>query len=158
MPLSQWWAEQLHASLTGFFWAVEQIPAERQFVSRRVERWSTARIMFHLGWYEQHIALPAMRQWFGEPAPPATAQEDDAALEERDWNDGQGLGIAAMLATLRGLRAEQITLASQASEDLWQQEQPALWGNVSLHWVVTKTYQHTLEHTDEILRQYLWWR
>jgi hypothetical protein len=31
-------------------------------------------------------------------------------------------------------------------------------GHFSLTWVVAKTFQHTLEHTDEILRAYLWWR
>lgn len=34
----------------------------------------------------------------------------------------------------------------------------ALWRAVMLQWVVTETYQHTLEHTDEILRLYLWWK
>ncbi len=31
-------------------------------------------------------------------------------------------------------------------------------GLLTLHWAVTKTYQHTLEHTDELLRAYLWWK
>jgi len=30
-------------------------------------------------------------------------------------------------------------------------------GAKSLRWVLAKAYQHTLEHTDEVLRSVLWW-
>jgi hypothetical protein len=156
MERAQWWTQRLQGSLDNFLWAVDQIPAERQFVAPREGRWPAARILFHLGWYEHHIALPQMRQWFGEPAPPATSQEEDAATEEQDWNGGTGHTIAAMTSTLQAVRADEVALVVQAPDDLWLQERAALWGTKSLQWVVTKTFQHTLEHTDEILRQYLW--
>ncbi len=117
-----------------------------------------ARIVFHLTCYEQRIALPWMRLWFGDDAPPRTDQTEDAQREEADWNGGQGHPLADMLADLRAVRAAQIALIADLPDDAWQRELPALWGPVSLHWLVTKTLQHTLEHTDEILRQYLWWR
>lgn len=158
MERSAWWYTQLQSSLEGFLWAIEQVPDERHFISRRPERWSVARITFHVGWYERHIALPAMRQWLGGPALASTSQEEDAAREEQEWNDGQGHTMLAMIKELRALRMEESAIAANTSPGLWDEDRPALWGEVSLHWIMTKTYQHTLEHTDEILRQYLWWR
>ena len=32
-----------------------------------------------------------------------------------------------------------------------------IWGPVTLSWVVSKTYQHTAEHTGDILRIALFW-
>ncbi len=61
-----------------------------------------------------------------------------------------------MIAEFKKLRAEQLALIQQFPEQAWSEERPAIWGSVTLQWVVTKTYQHTLEHTDEILRSYLW--
>jgi hypothetical protein len=64
-----------------------------------------------------------------------------------------------MIADFKTLRGEQLTLIQQFHEEpIWTQERNALWGPVTLQWVMTKTYQHTLEHTDEILRLYLWWK
>lgn len=97
-----------------------------------------------------------MRQWFGDSAPQIASQEEGTAAEEGAWSDGQGQSVDTMRSSLRLLRADQIALASHAPDGLWCEERQALWGTVTLQWVTTKTYQHTLEHTDEILRQYLW--
>lgn len=66
--------------------------------------------------------------------------------------------MQAMIADFKKLRAEQLALIQHFRELTWSEERDALWGSVTLQWVVTKTYQHTLEHTDEILRLYLWWK
>ncbi len=137
-------------SLTSLWWQ------EQLFVSPRPGKWPSARILFHLLWYERRIALPSMRQWFGDSAPQIASQEEETNAEEGEWNAGQGQSVDSMRSSLRLLRADQIALASRAPDELWYEERQALWGTVTLQWVTTKTYQHTLEHTDEILRQYLW--
>jgi len=84
--------------------------------------------------------------------------EGDAALEEANWKHGEGQEMQAMIAEFKKLRAEQLSLLQHFPEHAWREEREALWGPRPLTWVVAKTYQHTLEHTDEILRAYLWWK
>jgi hypothetical protein len=82
--------------------------------------------------------------------------EEDAALEEANWKNGEGHEVQAMIVEFKKLRAEQLALIQHFPEQVWSEERQAIWGSVTLQWAVTKTYQHTLEHTDEILRAYLW--
>jgi hypothetical protein len=161
MQLSQWFHRQLQTSTEGFLWAVEQIPQERHYLSSRPDRWSVARLVYHMECYDQVIGLPALRQWLGEPLSLVGLTGDakeDAALEENNWDNGAGHEMQAMIADFKKLRVEQLALIQQFAEPAWSEERDALWGPVTLKWVVTKTYQHTLEHTDEILRAYLWWK
>lgn len=112
--------------------------------------------------YDQFIGLPALRQWVGEPFSLGGGftgdMEEDAAIEEAHWKNGKGHDVPTMSAAFQTLRGEQLALIQQFHEPIWSEERNALWGPVTFQWVVTKTYQHTLEHTDEILRLYLWWK
>lgn len=162
MPLSLWFYRQLQTSTEGFLWAIEQIPGERHSLLPKPNRWSVARIIYHMKCYDQFIGLPALRQWGGEPFSLGGGftgeMKEDAAIEEAHWNNGEGHDVATMIADFKKLRAEQLTLIQQFREPTWDEERDALWGSVTLKWVMTKTYQHTLEHTDEILRLSLWWK
>ena len=66
--------------------------------------------------------------------------------------------VVTAIADFKAVRSQQLALFPRFTEQSWHQEREAIWGSVPLRWVVTKTYQHTLEHTDEALRAYLWWR
>lgn len=159
MQLSQWFHRQVQTSTEGFLWAVELIPPERHFLAPRPDRWSVARTIYHMAYYDRFIGLPALRQWGSEPLSMqslAGSAEEDAAIEETNWNNGEERELQVMIEDFKKLRAEQLAMIQQFFEPLWSEEREALWGPVTLKWVVTKTYQHTLEHTDEILRSYLW--
>ena len=158
MELSAWFRQLIQSSTDSFLWAVEQLPQERYYLAPRPNRWPIARILYHLLYYEQRIALPSMQQWLDGPLPIVGSMEEDAAREEKDWHAGQGHDMATMIADFRTVRAEQLELLTQFNEHAWQETRKAIWGSVSLTWVMTKTYQHTLEHTDEVLRAYLWWK
>ncbi len=159
MQFSQWFYQQLQASTKGFLWAVEQIPKERQFLQPNPDKWSVARLLYHMVDYDQLIGLPTLCQWVDGPSPLAGltgSAEEDAAREEAQWQNGEGHDVQAMIADFNMLRAEQFALIQHFPEQAWSEERNAIWGPVTLQWAVTKTYQHTLEHTDEILRAYLW--
>jgi len=55
------------------------------------------------------------------------------------------------------VRAEQIALLPRFENTLWEERRGALWGPVTLRWVVSKTYQHTCEHSHDVLRLALFW-
>lgn len=154
-----WFRSQLQANLDGFVWAVQQRPPERLFLAppRHPEAWSTARLVYHLVSYERKIGLPSMRQWLGGLLPDSLGMEEDAAAEEWAWQHEQEIDVASMLADLTIIRAEQIALLPRFSATHWDERRDAIWGAVTLRWVNTKSYQHTVEHTDEVLRMLLWW-
>ncbi len=158
MQLSEWFHLQLQASAESLLWSVDQIPQERLYLAPRADHWPIARLIYHLVCYEQRIAIPSMLQWAGGPKPVVGTQEEDGAQEESDWNGGQGHEVSALLANFRAGRARQLALCLQFDERDWYELRDTIWGYRSLKWVVTKTYQHTLEHTDEVLRAYLWWK
>jgi hypothetical protein len=55
------------------------------------------------------------------------------------------------------VRAQQIALLPDFSPSAWDETREMGWGPVTLLWVVTKTYQHTCEHTHDVLRLRLFW-
>jgi hypothetical protein len=57
----------------------------------------------------------------------------------------------------RKVRAEQIALLEKFDEAIWDTTCEAIWGPVTLLWVVSKTYQHTAEHTSDVMRIGLFW-
>ena len=101
MQLSLWFHRQLQTSTEGFLWAVKQIPQERHSLLPRPHKWSVARLVCHMRCYDQLIGLPALRQWVGEPLSLVGLTgdaEEDAALEETNWSNGEGHEVQAMLA------------------------------------------------------------
>lgn len=155
MELSQWFRQQLQVSMDGFLWAVEQIPQDRLYQEPLSDRWSAARVVYHMLSYEQRLALPSILQWTGGPLPVASSQLADEMKEDYLWADGQRHEIQKMLADFKSIRIQQLEALSQLCLQSWNEERDTIWGQKPLKWVVTKTYQHTLEHTDELLKAYL---
>ena len=153
MKYSQWFQNQLQTSADGFAWGVEQVPLERQISQppAKLGEWTVARHVFHLLFYEQTIALPSMRLWLNESCPPVEDLDEDAI-----WATKQE-SIENMLIDFRSVRADQISLLPNFSDDIWNITRKAVWGPVTLLWVVSKTYQHTAEHTNDVMRIGLFW-
>lgn len=150
MELSKWFDYQLRSTLDGFIWAVQQLATERLHAipPAPLGEWSAAQHVIHMLEYEERLALPSMHQWLGAP------------LVIRHQNQGeQDLpAVEEMLARFERIRQEEIDLLPKFSEEAWEAKQKtAFWGDVSLRWLVGKTYQHTLEHTHDILRLSLFW-
>ncbi len=145
-------ADKLRESAENFAWAVAQVPEERQFTPppKPLGEWSVMRQVFHMMHYERTLALPTMRQWLGEPRPPRAAW----LREEAIWNDGQGYDRDRLLADFRAVRDEQIALLPLFAASAWYEPRVAIWGPAAttLYWTVSKTYQHTFEHTNTILQ------
>lgn len=152
MELSKWFDYQLRNTLDGFIWAVQQLPTERLYAPppTPLGEWSAAQHVFHMLEYEERLALPTMHQWLG--APPVTRNEDENQSE-------QALPpIEEMLLQFERIRREEISLLPRFSQEAWDTKQKTtFWGDVSLYWLVCKTYQHTTEHTHDILRLMLFW-
>lgn len=150
MELSKWFDYQLRSTLDGFTWAVQQLPTERLYAIPPVPlgEWSAAQHVFHMLEYERQLALPSMHQWLG--APPVIRHETQGELDLPPVDE--------MLAQFKHVRREEINLLPKFSQEAWEAKQTTtFWGDVSLYWLVCKTYQHTTEHTHDILRLTLFW-
>jgi hypothetical protein len=94
-----------------------------------------------------------MKQWLGAPLPAGdTWLDDDAA-----WAAVQDKSPAALSAAFRQVRQQQIDLLDQLARADWQAPRETLWGDKPLSMIVTKTFQHTYEHGDTLLRMGIWW-
>lgn len=51
---------------------------------------------------------------------------------------------------------EQIALLDDLHE-AWDDQRGTVWGARPLHWVVSKTFQHTTEHTHDVMKLALFW-
>lgn len=158
MDLTAWFSYQLKAGADGFIWAVEQMPLERRMVTppKPLGEWNIARHVFHMLTYERDLVLPYMRHWLGSPAP--TREELDQRFFSQDKEfEQQGSDLENMLDAFRRVRAEQIELMQQYDDALWQTTHATVWGEMSMQWIVSKTFQHTAEHTHDVMRMVLFW-
>ena len=153
MYLSQWFHDQLQASADGFVWGAQQVPNARRLLQppEGLGEWTAARHIFHMVFYEQTIALPSMRQWLGELCPSLDGLDEDVA-----WGEGKD-DVESLLAEFKKVRTEQVALLPKFDDLAWNTTCEAVWGPVTLAWVVSKTYQHTAEHTNDVMRIALFW-
>lgn len=112
---------------------------------------------FHMLCYERELVLPGMMQWLGGATPNLDALDEDA-----EWTEGHAWDTT--LAALRLVRAQQIALLERFEPAAWEEPRDRTpwdrWapeGGVTLRWVLTKTVQHTAEHTHSVLRLALMW-
>jgi hypothetical protein len=159
--LASWFREHLQSNADGFVWAFEQIaPDLHDKLPPRpgyLGAWPPIRHVWHVALYERTLAIPSMRQWLG--GPPA----DGAGWTEGDEDDqafaqARHAGLSDAVAAFCDLRRQQILMLDQLEQVDWEAPRPTPWGEKPLKMVVTKTYQHTLEHCDTLLRMGLWWR
>ena len=152
-----WFRYQLKASADGFEWAFSQIPSS--FYKKLppdpayLGTWQPARHVWHVTEYERCLALPSMQLWLNVPM----STEDDWPDDDNAWAKVQELGAQELLSEFRRVRQEQIDLLDQLTGMDWNAPRETLWGLKPLSMVVTKTFQHTYEHGDTLLRMGLWW-
>lgn len=157
MDESDFFAEQLRVTAAQLTWAARQIPKERRDAVMS-GHWSAARIIFHVTNYERLAVAPSMRLWAGGP------EVDDSALDDEaeDWErKGRRMSFDDLINAFDTVRAEQIALAPQMI-GRWDESRVTPWTlagapPITLRWLVTKTLQHTFEHSDELLRIRLYW-
>ena len=152
-----WSRYQLQASADGFEWAARQLDPSQHHalppVPAYLGTWSPVRHIWHVTEYERCLVLPSMRQWLGGDLPAVADWPDDDVT----WQTVCGQPLVHWLAAFCTVRAEQIALLDALAAVDWTVPRETLWGNKPLSMIVTKTFQHTYEHGDTLLRMGLWW-
>lgn len=101
-----------------------------------------------------------MRQWLeterGHAAPNGERFLDEGAI----WlAEGVSQPFGTLIEQLKAVRKAQIDLLPRFPIPAWETVHTPIpiYGPVTLSWVVTKTLQHTAEHTHDVLRLVLFW-
>lgn len=116
--------------------------------------WTVAMNLAHLTIYEENVGLMLLRSF---------APDFDAKGERRGGDESWFLSqaqelaatpIAAILPRLRAARTAQIELVETYGEERLNAGVTPLWSDAehTAGWVATKTFQHTWEHGNAILR------
>lgn len=149
-------------------WALQQVPEDRLYTvaAKRPESWPVARHILHIQYQEEQVVLPCMRRWLHDEYAALYQAEDEKRIERyRDyallvhdeeiaWQ--QAPDIEMRQEKFRAGRKEQITLLARLTPGVWEETRETVWGQVTLRWTITKTYQHTLEHSNDILKHALY--
>jgi DinB superfamily len=164
MDYMQSFTTLLQSSTDMLLWTVQQIPEDLFYTisPKRPERWPVARHVMHLQYNEGQVVLPCMRRWLDEEYAIHYKDADDKKIErygayemlvhdeEIAWQ--QTPAIATWQEKFREGRKAQIALLTQFAPAAWEETRETVWGQVTLRWAITKTYQHTLEHSNDILK------
>lgn len=157
MNWADWFRKQLSTSGESFEWALNAIQPEhyRELPPnpKYLGKWSPLRHVWHVEQYERVIAFPSMRMFLDEEGPVRGAFDDD----DNAWSVCSTLTSAKLLAQFHATREQQIKLLDRFVEFNWDNPRDTNWGEKPLSFVVTKTFQHTYEHGDTLLRMGLWW-
>ena len=95
-----------------------------------------------------------MKQWLGDSLPAGDSRKDD----DEAFALARQQGLESVVATFRQIRQQQIDMLDALSTTDWSAPRETLWGNKPLSMIVTKTFQHTFEHGDTLMRMGLWWQ
>lgn len=152
-----WFRYQLKASADGFEWALAQIPAHLHDQlppdPGYLGTWSPVRHIWHVTEYERCLVIPSMLQWLDIPSPLEEEWPDD----DETWATITERGQDAIISNFQRVRQQQIEFLDKLTTVDWTAPRETLWGQKPLSMVVTKTFQHTYEHADTLLRMGLWW-
>jgi DinB superfamily len=168
MDYTQLFTKLLQSGTDALLWAIQQVPESRLYIvsAKRPESWSVARIVLHIHSQEEQVVLPCMRLWLSEEDAAPYRAEDDKRIErykdyqmlvhdeEIAWQQAPDMQI--LQKKFREGRKEQIALLAQVAPEVWEETRETVWGQVTLRWAIIKTYQHTLEHSNDILKHALY--
>ena len=160
MNPQQWFTEQLHVGRNAFVWSAKQIPEDRRDTQppapEELGEWSAQRHIHHMWNYEHNVAIPSMRLWLAEALTPEKYKEHLTAYVSEEGNENN-YSYETILDLFTKGRDEQINMLAQFDDTHWEETQKAVWGEPTLHWVVSKTFQHTMEHGNTLMRLILFW-
>jgi DinB superfamily len=153
MSRTQWFCEQLTHSMAGFVWTVEQIPAEHWHSlpphPNWLGQWSLARHVFHLYYQERYVVQASLKNMLH-----LSSVVEERPEEESAWQQEQS-SVQELLQHFQTFRQQTIELISNLSEEEWEKPYEEVFWHKP--WTVTKAWQHTLEHTHDVLRLQLFW-
>ena len=131
---------------------MDLIPAERREAKppSKLGKWTAAIGSFHILYYEREVALPSVRLW-ADSAYPSFEGYDEPA----EW--GEGHGCESILSEIRSVRQQIVALWGRSTRRTGRKSKRTPWGNKTLYWVASKTYQHGIEHLSNVLRTAMLW-
>jgi hypothetical protein len=155
---------RLQSSLDALEWGLSLVAERWIRQPPREGDWSVATNLAHIAVYEERIAAPVLESvrdgGDGTNVSGLDSEGEVVPSGGEDWFDAETAALAVeslevMMERLRQARYRQIVAVGELTEDRLNKAVVPFWGRSPLHsagWVAAKTFQHTLEHGNSILR------
>jgi hypothetical protein len=154
-------ARRLRDSLATLEWAVANVPARwTHALPDYVDpaEWTVARILAHVAVYEESAAAPVLEEMAAGRDGSAVKFSGEGSLAEAEALAREPLDV--IMARLRAARQRQIAAVTSFNHERINAPLTPLWSGSGRHggplqpagWVATKTFQHTWEHGNTVLR------
>ncbi len=112
--------------------------------------WSIHAIAAHMRDTEQHVFLKRLRRILNADAPPAVENFDQEEWSREHYSADEP--VKKIARDFRAARRQQVNLLKKVRDKDW-----ARWavhphyGKISIEWLETHNYAHTLEHLHQLL-------
>lgn len=151
-------AERLRESLRTIESFLALVPAGWTHTPPSEGAWSVAMNLAHMIAYEEQLATPVLASMAGGGSAHDVVPSGGERWLLESATAMAGKPIDALAARLRAIRGCQIAIVESAPSDLFNAPMTLLFSGRNagkphaIGWVATKTFQHTWEHGNAILR------
>jgi hypothetical protein len=150
-------AQRLRDSLATLEWAVENVPerwshALPDYVDPA--EWAVARILAHVAIYEEGVAAPVLEEMAAGRDGSAVEFSGEGSMAEAEALSREPLDV--IMARLRSARERQIEIVRSLDHERFNAPLTPLWSGSGRYGEplqpATKTFQHTWEHGNAVMR------
>jgi hypothetical protein len=149
----EWILAQITNSVQVLEWALKFIPSERiiQKPPEDLGNWSADRHLFHLLYYSINATLPMIQQLFSN-----IDNISNPEREEQEWNNHSN--YQEIINNIIIANKQIIDIANISMErNIKAEININGLGCVNLEWILSKQFQHNIEHINDIMKFALFW-
>jgi uncharacterized damage-inducible protein DinB len=146
--------DALRASRAALLEAIDGLTPERLLQPRAVGEWSVRDVLQHVSlWEAELVRLLAHVEQGRRPTGDALSRRPDFAKINARWQaETRDRPLESVLEDLHGVRRQTIRRIEDLSEGELTRVRPEAWlhGNPLWRWVAEYSFEHELEHTEQI--------
>jgi hypothetical protein len=140
--------DRIEQSGKDYVWFLSQLTPDAIAQVTAPGEWSVHQIVAHVRDTEQHVFLERLERIISEPHPSV------ANFSQDEWNRehySAAEPFAMIVSEFRAARRKFVTLLRKTSNDDWDNwaAHPE-YGKISLEWLASHNYQHTLDHLAQV--------
>ena len=129
---------------------VSRLPEEELYNSRGGTEWTIHAILAHLRDTEQQVFLRRTSRILSQETPPEVEDFDQEEWNKEHYSPQEP--VKKILADWRKARRKLLGLLSATSDKEWTRYAiHPYFGKISLDWLATHDYSHTLDHLHQLL-------
>ncbi len=140
--------ERLEANGKELVWYVGRLADDQIHALPEPNAWNIHQVLCHVRDTERQVFLSRAQRILKEDAPQVVAFDQHAWMDQHYW---PAEPLKTVLSQFKSARRRLIALLVKTNDKQWARYaiHPEL-GNISLEWLVTHCYNHTMEHIAQV--------